>query len=109
MFNVFRCVGSVNAFRCSLTVFVFAGMVPGMIVPEQSRAARGLLDWSQDDLARAAHLGQSTVRDFEKGRRVPSHNNLQAIRLALEEAGVTFIAEDTAGPGVRLTRPRNEG
>lgn len=59
-----------------------------MINPAQCRAARALLDWSQQDLAKAAHLSLSTIRDFEKGRRVPTHNNLRGIKLALEEAGV---------------------
>lgn len=68
-----------------------------MITPEQSRAARALLNWSQDDLADAGHVGNSTVRDFEKGRRIPSHNNLSAIQRALEAAGVEFIDR-----GVRL-------
>lgn len=58
-----------------------------MITPAQCRAARALLDWSQQDLAKAAHLGLSTIRDFEKGRRVPTHNNLRGIKLALEEGG----------------------
>lgn len=84
------------------------------ITSEQSRAARGLLDWSQDRLAKAANLSESTVRDFEKGRRIPSPNNLAAIRAALEAAGVVLLAdgETTAGgPGVRLDRrqPAGEG
>ncbi len=61
-----------------------------MITPAQCRAARALLDWSQLDLAQAAHLGLSTIRDFEKGRRVPTHNNLRGIKLALEEGGVVI-------------------
>lgn len=64
-----------------------------MITPAQCRAARALLDWSQQDLAKAAHLGLSTIRDFEKGRRVPTHNNLRGIKLALEESGVEIGAE----------------
>jgi hypothetical protein len=47
-------------------------------------------------------LSESTIRDFEKGRRVPSINNLAAIRRAREAAGVEFIDGDR--PGVRLTR-----
>jgi len=72
------------------------------MTPDQSRAARGLLDWSQAELAVRSNLSESTVRDFEKGRRVPSINNLAAIRRALEAAGVEFI--DGKQPGVRLTR-----
>lgn len=64
-----------------------------MITPAQCRAARALLDWSQQDLAKAAHLGLSTIRDFEKGRRVPTHNNMRGIKLALEEGGVEIGAE----------------
>jgi len=67
-----------------------------MITPAQCRAARALLDWSQLDLAKAAHLGLSTIRDFEKGRRVPTHNNLLGIKLALEEAGVIIGKENSA-------------
>jgi transcriptional regulator with XRE-family HTH domain len=75
-----------------------------MITKEQSRAARGLIDWSQSYLAQKANLGESTIRDFEKGRRVPSINNLAAIRTALEAAGVEFIAENGGGAGVRLRK-----
>lgn len=75
------------------------------ITPEQSRAARGLLDWSQTQLGSASHLSESTIRDFEKGRRVPSINNLTAIRTALESAGVEFI-NDERGDGVVRLRDR---
>jgi transcriptional regulator with XRE-family HTH domain len=75
-----------------------------MLTPEQSRAARGLVGWSQDKLATRAHLGPSTIRDFEKGRRVPTTNNLAAIKRALEAAGAVFIPENGGGPGVRLKK-----
>jgi transcriptional regulator with XRE-family HTH domain len=61
-----------------------------MLTPAQSRAARALVDWSQERLAEASNLSESTIRDFEKGRRVPATNNLIAIRRALEDAGVEF-------------------
>ena len=59
-----------------------------MVSPEQSRAARGWLDWSQEDLAQRAKVSLSTVRDFEKGRRTPIGNNLDAICRAFEAEGV---------------------
>jgi len=82
-----------------------------MITPAQTRAARGLIEWSQEQLAEASHLGMSTIRDFEKGRRVPTHNNLSAVKQALEAAGVQFLEDGqvASGPGValRATLPTN--
>jgi transcriptional regulator with XRE-family HTH domain len=60
---------------------------------EQSRAGRGLLNWSQNQLADAANIGRATIRRFEAGRRT-FPNNLAAIRDALEDAGVEFIPEE---------------
>jgi len=80
-----------------------------MIDPAQSRAARGLLEWSQEELAAKSNLGLSTIRDFEKGRRVPTINNLAGIRRALEDAGVEFIDENGGGAGVRLVKRKGRG
>ncbi len=71
-----------------------------MLSPEQSRAARGWLDWSQEDLAKKAGMSLSTVRDFEKGRRTPIPNNLNALRLALEGAGVRLLFDGEKATGV---------
>jgi DNA-binding transcriptional regulator YiaG len=74
--------------------------------PEQCRAARAWLNWPQDALAKAASVGVSTVRDFEAGRREPTRNNLTAMRVALEEGGVSFF-EDYKEQGIRI--PRSTG
>ncbi|MBT54775.1 MAG: transcriptional regulator [Mameliella sp.] len=74
------------------------------MTPAQSRAARGLVSMTQTDLAKAADLGQSTVIDFERERRIVSDAAIAAIRAALEAAGVEFIPENGGGAGVRLKK-----
>jgi len=71
---------------------------------EQSRAGRGLLDWSQSDLAERAGLSEGTVRHFESGLRIPSDDSLRALRSAMEAGGVEFIPENGGGAGVRLAK-----
>jgi len=66
--------------------------------PEQVRAARGWLGWSQQTLAERAHIGLSTLKDFENGNRTPIANNLAAIQQALEAVGVEFIADSKGKP-----------
>src|SRR5688572_27531829 len=75
-----------------------------MITPEQSRGARGLLNWSQVDLAEAARIGIVTVRQFELGNTTPRFVTLQAMRKVLEDAGVIFVDANGDGPGVRLRK-----
>src|SRR5580704_10254204 len=62
------------------------------LTPEQIKAARALLAWSQQELATEARVSTSTVADFERGVRTPVVNNAQAIREALEAKGLQFIA-----------------
>ena len=75
-----------------------------MITPEQSRAARGLLSWNQQDLAHRAGIGIVTVHQLEAGTSQPRRATLEVIRRAFEEAGVEFIDENGGGPGVRLRK-----
>jgi DNA-binding transcriptional regulator YiaG len=75
--------------------------------PEQCRAARAWLAISQDDLASAAGVGSSTVRDFEAGRRTPIQSTLKAMKAALEARGIGFEnGEGTSGiTASKETRP----
>ncbi len=79
------------------------------MTPEQCRAARGWLDLSQDDLAKAGGVSLSTVRDFEKGRRVPIAATLGAMKAALEARGIGFVMlVDETPCGITFTTPKGE-
>lgn len=78
-----------------------------ILCPSQCRAARGLLDWSQEDLASRAGVSRSTVRDFETGRHELHGGTERLLMSALRDGGVLLIspgdeAGDGAGAGVRL-------
>ena len=75
-----------------------------VIAPEQCRAARGLLAWSQQELAQRARVGVVTVHQLEAGASQPRRATLEVIRRAFEVAGVEFIDENGGGPGVRLRK-----
>src|ERR1700730_7250863 len=64
------------------------------MTPEQSRAARGWLGWSQGELAKRAGISLSTVQDFERGQRTPIANNIAAMRRAIETAGVRPVFDE---------------
>jgi transcriptional regulator with XRE-family HTH domain len=68
----------------------------------QCRAARALIDWSREALAEASRVGLRTLVDFERGARKPRDVTLDALRRALEAAGVEFTNGDQ--PGVRLMK-----
>jgi len=72
------------------------------MTPAQCRAARALLDWSQEVLAGRSGVSINAIRNFERGATTPIRANLAALRHALDTAGVAFIDGDGGGPGVRL-------
>jgi transcriptional regulator with XRE-family HTH domain len=74
------------------------------ITPAQSRAARGLLDWSRDQLAQRCEIAKRTIVRFEASEGETRPGTLNAIRAALEAAGVEFVAENGGGAGVRLKK-----
>ena len=75
-----------------------------MVTPGRCRAARGLLGWNQQELARRARVGIVTVHQLEAGVSQPRRSTLDVIRRAFEAAGVEFIDENGGGPGVRLRK-----
>ncbi len=77
------------------------------MTPEQCRAARGWLNWTQAQLAEAAGTALSTVKDYEGGRRTPMKNNLAAIQVALEKAGIGFVfVDEKIASGITFTAPK---
>lgn len=62
-----------------------------MPTPSQIRAARGLLNWSQKDLAERAGVTEATVRNAEKDGATPNSKTLAAITRAFDGESIVFI------------------
>jgi DNA-binding XRE family transcriptional regulator len=74
------------------------------LTPALCRAARGLLDWTQADLSKAAGLSTVSIRAFEKGGTIREKNRRALLRV-FETAGVEFLSESNrGGPGLRLRK-----
>ena len=71
---------------------------------DQCRAARALLNWTQDRLAEAASVSKKTLADFEAGNRDPYGRTLADIQKALENAGIEFIRANGGGVGLRFRK-----
>ncbi len=76
-----------------------------MITPRQIRAARALLDWSQQQLADKAIISLNALARLERGIVDPRMSTLDAVEKALVRAGVEFIPAGDKGEGVRLLVP----
>jgi DNA-binding XRE family transcriptional regulator len=73
--------------------------------PSQVRAARGLLNLTQQGLADISQVSLRTIVQLEQGDKQPSRSIAQALKLSLEAAGVEFIPENGGGGvGVRLRK-----
>ena len=77
----------------------------------QIRAARALLGWRQEDLAKAAKVGLATVARIEQGEGMVQGNfsTITKIQQALEREGISFTAELEGGFGVRLEKKPQRG
>lgn len=64
------------------------------ITAGQVRAARALLDWSQEELADRAGVTRRTIAGFENGEKVPHKSTVERIVVAFRQDGVRFINAD---------------
>ncbi len=77
------------------------------IAAAQVRAARAMVKWSQQDLARASGVSLPTIKRME-GSDGPIRSiteNVWKVQRALEAAGIEFTDDDA--PGVRLRRAQS--
>ncbi len=76
-----------------------------MLTPAQSRAARGWLNISQQELADLSLVHKRTIADFERGASVPYDRTLRDLRRALEDQGIEFLFDGPKAIGVAEKRP----
>jgi transcriptional regulator with XRE-family HTH domain len=78
------------------------------MAPEQSRAARAWLGWSQGELAKRSNVSVNTVRNFERGQKPLHFNSIAAMRQAIEVAGIQLLFnENGVAAGIR-SRPGSD-
>lgn len=77
-----------------------------MVTSEQVRAARALVRMEQKDLAESSGVSLPSIKRLEtqRGPLAAQARTIDAIRRALEKAGVEFIPENGGGQGVRLRK-----
>jgi transcriptional regulator with XRE-family HTH domain len=68
------------------------------VTTAQIRGARGILNWSQADLAERTGISATSIGSIENGVSTPRANTLATIQRAFEEAGIEFLPAS----GVRL-------
>lgn len=72
--------------------------------PALSRAARAFLDLDIADMVRKSGVPRTIIAEYEQGGRIPQRQDVAALQLAFEEAGIVFLPDDGNGPGLRLRR-----
>ncbi len=68
-----------------------------------ARAARALVQWPRDHVARLARIEAEALAAFEGGTSDPGEEARERLRHTLEQGGAVFLLEDElGGHGVRL-------
>lgn len=79
-----------------------------LITGPQCRAARALVEWSIEEVARRAGVAVAVIAGFEAKIADPGEDAQRRILEALEAGGAVFIAENGGGAGVRLKYARRD-
>ena len=79
-----------------------------MLMPEQCRAARALLGWTQKELAEYSNISDLSIRNFERRQSSMKKSSQKLLRMLFENAGIIFFDQNGGGPGVRLADPVEE-
>lgn len=65
-----------------------------MITTAQIRGARGILGWSQGDLAERTDISATSIGSIENGITQARTSTLEIIQRTFEDAGIEFLASD---------------
>lgn len=65
-----------------------------MITTAQIRGARGILGWSQGDLAERTGISATSIGSIENGLTQPRDSTVQLIQKAFEDSGIEFLPND---------------
>ena len=76
-----------------------------IVTAAQLRAARALLNWSQNDLAGASLVSRTAIAEIEREAREPYERTMRDLVHAFELAGVEFLDKGASGRGVRFKSP----
>lgn len=76
------------------------------MVPVQSKMARAALGWGTRELKERVGISHDTLARLERGDPTIKEETFQKLQAAYEAAGIIFVAENGAGPGVRLPKTK---
>ena len=80
------------------------------ISPSQCRAARGLLNWSQPELAKRCGMHKQTISNFEAERSTPSNTSLELMTRTLENGGIEFGLDNGVSlPDIKYVKLNQSG
>lgn len=79
----------------------------GILNAALCRAARGLLDWTQTELAERSEVSRSTIRDYEGERHDIHRSTAEQLRHALEDGGARFLSLPDHGLCLCMGAPRD--